>query len=69
MPVKDEWSPRPPVVRREGPTEPGLQVNWHLPSASHESYIRDDFCDVMYEKVDTEAIRAYLPSIERWRVG
>ena len=34
MPVKDEWPPRPPVARREGPTEPGLQVNWHFLRAS-----------------------------------
>jgi len=69
MPVKDEWSPRPPVVRREGPTEPGLQVNWHLYCASYESYTENDFCDVMYEKIDTGAIRVYVLFIERWRVG
>jgi hypothetical protein len=64
MPVKDEWSPRPSVVRREGPTEPGLQVNWHLSCASYESYIENDFCDCVYEKIDIEAIRVYVLFIE-----
>ena len=64
MPVKDEWSPRPPVVRREGPTEPGLQVNWHLTCASDESYTWYYFCDGVYEKIDIVTIEAYLLFIE-----
>ena len=65
MPVKDEWPPRPPVVRREGPTEPGLQVNWHSSLASYDLDARDDFCDVMYEKLDIDDDKAHLPRIER----
>ena len=69
MPVKDEWSPRPPVVRREGPTEPGLQVNWHHPPASRKSDTRDVICDEVYEKLDIARNRAYLAPIEQRRVG
>jgi len=64
MPVKDEWSPRPPVVRREGPTEPGLQVNWHFYREANKLDTKTCFYVSVYEKLDIATSAPYLPCIE-----